>query len=88
MLVGVIFLVFSVILEILLSSLTGVFFCLSYNLICRNITEGFGKSPFPEWNPQRGLCPLEENREFQGVSADGTHLFILLSEQVEILIST
>ena len=32
----------------------------------------------PEWNPQRGLCPLEENRAFQGIAA-GTHLFILLS---------
>ena len=21
----------------------------------------------PEWNPQRGLCPLEENSTFQGI---------------------
>lgn len=42
----------------------------------------------PEWNPQRGLCPLEENSEFQGFLADGTRLFIPLLKQVEILIST
>jgi len=30
----------------------------------------------------------EENSEFQGFSADGTRLFILLFQQVEILIST
>ena len=57
-----------------------------YILLCRGRVRETKR--IPDWNPQRGLCPLEENREFQGISADGTHLFILLSEQVEILIST
>ena len=43
---------------------------------------------FPEWNPQSELISGEENSEFQGFSADGTRLFILLLKQVEILIST
>jgi hypothetical protein len=43
---------------------------------------------FPEWNPQAEFSSAEENSEFQGFLADGTHLFILLSKQVEILIST
>ena len=37
---------------------------------------------------RRGLCPIEENSEFQGFLADGTRLFIPLLKQVEILIST
>ena len=43
---------------------------------------------FPEWNPQSEFISGEENGEFQGFLADGTRLFIHLSKQVEILIST
>lgn len=50
--------------------------------------KGLGNEAFPDRNPQRGLCPLEENSEFQGFLADGTRLFIPLLKQVEILIST
>ncbi|WP_418205761.1 hypothetical protein, partial [Anaerotignum faecicola] len=68
------------------------------------IAEGFGKPRFPNeirsrhgsllTNQPKGLllCRAsisdEENSEFQGFSADGTRLFILLFQQVEILIST
>ena len=38
--------------------------------------EGFGKQAFPEWNPQGGLCPTEENSGFQGIYAAGIRLFI------------
>ncbi|WP_458407122.1 hypothetical protein [Anaerotignum sp.] len=31
---------------------------------------------FSNWNPQGGLCSSEENREFRGIYADGTNLFI------------
>ena len=47
-----------------------------------------GNEAFPEWNPQSEFISDEENSEFQGFSADGTRLFILLFQQVEILIST
>ena len=50
--------------------------------------KGSGNKGFPEWNPQSELISDEENSEFQGFSADGTRLFVLLSKQVEILIST
>ena len=53
---------------------------------CLQAAEGFGKRSVSY--PQRGLCPLEENSEFQGFLADGTRLFIPLLKQVEILIST
>jgi hypothetical protein len=46
------------------------------------------ETSFPEWNPQSEFISDEENSEFQGFSADGTRLFILLFQQVEILIST
>ncbi len=42
----------------------------------------------PEWNPQPEFTSGEENNEFQGFLADGTRLFVLLLQQVEILIST
>jgi len=32
---------------------------------------------FSNWNPQRGLCPLEENWKFQGVYTAGTYQFNL-----------
>lgn len=35
--------------------------------------KGAGNEAFPVWNPQSGLCPLEENRAFQACA--GTHLF-------------
>ena len=38
------------------------------------LPKGSGNGTFPEYNPQRGLCPLEQNREFQGKAA-GTNLF-------------
>ena len=47
-----------------------------------------GNEAFPEWNPQSEFISDEENSKFQGFSADGTCLFILLFQQVEILIST
>ena len=43
---------------------------------------------FPEWNPQAEFTSAEENSGFQGVLADGTRLFLPLSQLVEILIST
>ena len=42
----------------------------------------------PDWNPQEEFTSDEENSEFQGFSTDGTRLFILLFQQVGILIST
>jgi len=45
-------------------------------------------NPFPKWNPQSEFTSGEENSEFQGFLADGTHLFILLFQQVENLFST
>ena len=41
------------------------------------LLKGSGNKAFPEWNPQSGLCPLEENRQFQACAE--TDLFILLS---------
>ena len=52
------------------------------------LRKGLGNEAFPEWNPQSEFTSGEENSEFQGFSADGTRLFILLFQQVEILIST
>ena len=42
----------------------------------------------PDWNPQEEFTSDEENSEFQGFSTDGTRLFILLFQQVEIPFST
>ena len=50
--------------------------------------KGLGNEAFPNWNPQAEFSSAEENSEFQGFLADGTRLFIHLSKQVEILIST
>ena len=50
--------------------------------------KGLGNEAFPDRNPQRGLCPLEENCKFLSIYADGTCQFIPLFQQVEILIST
>ncbi len=50
--------------------------------------KGLGNEAFPNRNPQPEFISGEENSEFQGFSADGTRLFVLLSKQVEILIST
>ena len=50
--------------------------------------KGSGNEGFSDWNPQEEFISDEENSGFQGVFADGTRLFILLSQLVEILIST
>ena len=50
--------------------------------------KGLGNEAFPDRNPQSEFTSGEENSEFQGFLADGTRLFIHLSKQVEILIST
>ena len=37
--------------------------------------KGLGNEAFPDRNPQRGLCPLEENCAFQGLPMERISLF-------------
>ena len=39
-----------------------------------------GGKQFPDWNPQRGLCPLEENCAFQGLPKERISLFFCFNK--------
>ena len=39
-----------------------------------------GGKQFPDRNPQRGLCPLEENCAFQGLPMERISLFFCLNK--------